>query len=223
VSSIFFDKENEMFEKVSRMDIKALFEYLENKDIEFTQTSIANIIGMTRAGISHKVKNGGDLIEEHIEKIEDFYSIKIPRTLGDEVMLDYYPDVFGSCGGGSFVLSETRERISVPRKSFLTRVMPNISNFKKYSVINAVGDSMQPFIYENDKLIVEHYDGGQIKDNKVYVFCYDNEIFVKRLVKNITQVVIKSDNTLYDPIKIDGKDPSFMIIGEIVGMLRDMS
>lgn len=205
------------------MDIKVLFEYLESQEIEFTQTGIANIVGMTRAGISHKVNNNGELTEEHIRKIESHFAIDIPRELGSDIELDYYPDVFGSCGSGAFVLSETKERISVPRKSFLTRVMPNVSNFKKYSVINAIGDSMQPFIYENDKLIVEHFDGGQIKDNKIYVFCYDNEIFVKRLVKNITQVVIKSDNTLYDPIKIDGKDPSFMIIGEIVGMLRDMS
>lgn len=205
------------------MNINALFEYLESIGLEFNQTSIANVVGITRAGISHKVKNNSEIAEDDIRKIESHYAIDIPRELGSDIELDYYPDVFGSCGGGAFVLSETRERISVPRKSFLTRVMPNVSNFKKYSVINAIGDSMQPYIYENDKLIVEHFDGGQIKDNKIYVFCYDNEIFVKRLVKNITQVVIKSDNTLYDPIKIDGKDPSFMIIGEIVGMLRDMS
>lgn len=205
------------------MKIRAVFEYLEKNRRSTTQTEIAKIIGKTKAGVSYTYNNDGDISEENLAKIEEFFAIAIPRDLDSNIELDYYPDVFGSCGSGAFVLSETKERISVPRKSFLTRVMPNVSNFKKYSVINAVGDSMQPYIYENDKLIVEHFDGGQIKDNKIYVFCYDNEIFVKRLVKNITQVVIKSDNTLYDPIKIDGKDPSFIIIGEIVGMLRDMS
>lgn len=209
------------------MKYSEFFGYIEktliDNGFEYKKTEIADVLGFSRATFYNKQDSAEEVKEEHINKIENYYGIKIPRELGSDVELDYYPDVFGSCGGGSFVLSETRERISVPCKSFLTRVMPNISNFKKYSVINAVGDSMQPYIYENDKLIVEHYDGGQIKDNKVYVFCYDNEIFVKRLVKNITQVVIKSDNTLYDPIKIDGKDPSFMIIGEIVGMLRDMS
>jgi phage repressor protein C with HTH and peptisase S24 domain len=205
------------------MKIRELFEFLEKNNIKISQTNIANIFGVSKAAISKRVSNDWDVEEEEICKVESFFAIAIPRELGSDIELDYYPDVFGSCGSGAFVLSETKERISVPRKSFLTRVMPNVSNFKKYSVINAVGDSMQPFIYENDKLIVEHFDGGQIKDNKIYVFCYENEIFVKRLVKNITQVVIKSDNTLYDPIKIDGKDPNFMIIGEIVGMLRDLS
>jgi phage repressor protein C with HTH and peptisase S24 domain len=205
------------------MKIRELFEFLEKNNIKISQTNIANIFGVSKAAISKRVSNDWDVEEEEICKVESFFAIAIPRELGSDIELDYYPDVFGSCGSGAFVLSETKERISVPRKSFLTRVMPNVSNFKKYSVINAIGDSMQPFIYENDKLIVEHFDGGQIKDNKIYVFCYENEIFVKRLVKNITQVVIKSDNTLYDPIKIDGKDPNFMIIGEIVGMLRDLS
>lgn len=209
------------------MKYSEFYGYIENclieQGYEYKKTELAEVLGFSRATFYNKQESNADVTEEHIRKVESHYAIDIPRELGSDIELDYYPDVFGSCGGGAFVLSETRERISVPRKSFLTRVMPNVSNFKKYSVINAVGDSMQPNIYENDKLIVEHFDGGQIKDNKIYVFCYDNEIFVKRLVKNITQVVIKSDNTLYDPIKIDGKDPSFMIIGEIVGMLRDMS
>ena len=82
---------------------------------------------------------------------------------------------------------------------------------------------MSPTFISGDKLIVEHYEGGQIKDNKVYVFCYENKIFIKRLVDNIKEIVIKSDNPIYKIQEVDAKDPSFMIIGEIVGMLRDMS
>jgi phage repressor protein C with HTH and peptisase S24 domain len=208
------------------MKYSVLLATLQNLNIlDFVpkQNQFCKILDITPASMSARVKRDTEFTEEELQKLEEFWAVSIPRDISSEIELDYYPDVFGSCGSGAFVLSETKESISVPRKSFLTRVMPNVSNFKKYSVINAVGDSMQPFIYENDKLIVEHFDGGQIKDNKIYVFCYENEIFVKRLVKNITQVVIKSDNTLYDPIKIDGKDPNFMIIGEIVGMLRDLS
>ena len=205
------------------MKIRELFEFLEDNGKKTSQTNIANIFGVSKAAISKRFSNDWEVDEEEISKVEFFYGIKIPRSLSDEVMLDYYPDVFGSCGSGAFVLSETRERISVPRKSFLTRVMPNVSNFKKYSVINAVGDSMSPTFISGDKLIVEHYDGGQIKDNKVYVFCYENKIFIKRLVDNIKEIVIKSDNPIYKIQEVDAKDPSFMIIGEIVGMLRDMS
>ena len=98
----------------------------------------------------------------------------------------------------------------------------NFSDSKKYSVISSRGDSMTPFIQDRDKLIVEHWQGGQIVDNCVYVFRYANELFVKRLVKNITQIVIKSDNPLYEPIKITDKDQDFEVIGQIVGLMRDL-
>jgi phage repressor protein C with HTH and peptisase S24 domain len=42
------------------------------------------------------------------------------------------------------------------------------------------------------------------------------------LVKNITQIVIKSDNPLYEPIKITDKDTDFEVIGQIVGLMRDL-
>lgn len=133
--------------------------------------------------------------------------------------LDYYPDIFGSCGTGEFVLSPEKQQIQVPDNVFFKK----FSKVKKYSVINAYGDSMQPFIYSGDKLIVEHWSGEQIIDNQVYVFCYENEIFVKRLTKNINQLVIKSDNNFYDTIKLTGKDlTKIIIVGQIVGLMRDL-
>ena len=133
------------------------------------------------------------------------------------IEMDYYPTVFGSCGNGTFVFSEHKEVIEIPRAC-----LQSYSGFKHYSVINARGDSMSPYIIDNDKLVVEHWNGGQIIDNCIYVFRYANELFVKRLVKNITQIVIKSDNPLYEPIKITDKDQDFEVIGQIVGLMRDL-
>ena len=56
---------------------------------------------------------------------------------------------------------------------------------------------MAPTINNGDKLVVEHWNGDQIQDNKIYVFCYNNEFFVKRLSKNIDEIIIKSDNPEY--------------------------
>ena len=209
------------------MKYSEFYSYIEKclieRGDEYNVTELSEVLSFSRATFYNKKESNADVPEEKIRSVESHYAIDIPRELGSDIELDYYPDVFGSCGSGAFVLSETRERISVPRKSFLTRVMPNVSNFKKYSVINAIGDSMSPTFISGDKLIVEHFDGGQIKDNKVYVFCYENKIFIKRLVDNIKEIVIKSDNPIYKIQEVDAKDPSFMIIGEIVGMLRDMS
>ncbi len=81
---------------------------------------------------------------------------------------------------------------------------------------------MSPYIKDNDKLIIEYYNGEQIKDNSVYIFKYNNEIFIKRLVKNIDQIVVKSDNEIYPIRFIDTNNTqNLSIIGQIVGLIRN--
>ena len=159
--------------------------------------------------------------DAEIKVIEEVFSVSLlpndNKTNDNCIDLDYFSDVWASCGTGAVVFEETSEKLSVP-----TSLIQNYSKSNKYSVINARGDSMQPFLQDRDKLIVEHWNGGQIIDNCIYVFRYANELFVKRLVKNITQIVIKSDNPLYEPIKITDKDQDFEVIGQIVGLMRDL-
>ena len=188
---------------------------------KITYDEIAAIFGVTRSAIQNRISRKSPLKEYEITKIDDFYNLTSQNLTFDNehYTLDYYPDIFGSCGTGKFVLSEEKQQIQVPDNVFFKK----FSKVKKYSVINAYGDSMQPFIYSGDKLIVEHWNGEQIIDNQVYVFCYDNEIFVKRLTKNINQLVIKSDNTFYDTIKLTGNDlTKIIIVGQIVGLMRDL-
>ena len=184
---------------------------------------IANALGVQDKAIYARKSRNSELTFEELRKIENAYGI-VGGLTGSMVQadtncidLDYFSDVWASCGTGAVVFEETSEKLSVP-----TSLIQNYSKSNKYSVINARGDSMQPFLQNHDKLIVEHWNGGQIIDNCIYVFRYANELFVKRLVKNITQIVIKSDNPLYEPIKITDKDQDFEIIGQIVGLMRDL-
>jgi phage repressor protein C with HTH and peptisase S24 domain len=175
----------------------------------------------TANALSNRLSNDGYLKDDEIAVIEKVYGVNLLNKNGQKddntVELEYYSDVWASCGNGAVVFEETTEKLSVPKS-----LIQNYSNSSRYSVINARGDSMTPFIQNFDKLIVEHWNGGQIIDNCIYVFRYANELFVKRLVKNITQIVIKSDNPLYEPIKITDKDQDFEVIGQIVGLMRDL-
>jgi phage repressor protein C with HTH and peptisase S24 domain len=84
---------------------------------------------------------------------------------------------------------------------------------------------MSPSIIDRDKLIIEHWDNEQIKDDRVYVFCYKDEIFVKRLSKNIDEIIVKSDNPdpMYRPRYIEGEDMNnVIIVGQVVGIVRDL-
>lgn len=187
---------------------------------DLSQEEMGKILGVTKQQVG-RIESGKSVLTNENYNILLNHFGKTALIEEETVTLDFYPEVFGSCGNGAFVLSEEKEQINVPVKCFN---FP-FSKVKKYSVINAVGDSMQPFIYDKDKLIVEHYSGEQIKDNRVYVFCYCNEIFIKRLSKNINEIIIKSDNP--DPIYrariIEKEDMNnIIIIGEIVGLMRDL-
>lgn len=198
-----------------------------------TQEELRAILNLKQSTISNRARRNGNIKPSEIELLNKYYNINlleikkvIAKNMKEEkntvfpnsITIDYYPDVFGSCGKGNFVFAETTDLIDVPVKSIAC-----YSEHKKYSVINASGDSMMPFIHHADKLIVEHWNGEQIIDNHIYVFRYLDNIFVKRLVQNIDQIIIKSDNKEYEPrcIKYENFE-NIQIIGQIVGLMREI-
>ena len=210
----------------SIIEIQTDLQKLTNRKI--TYTDIGNILGTGRANISTRAKNNSQVTPKEISLLENAYNVSLSDIKHikqykcsdtDSVTLDYYPDIFGSCGNGIFELSQEKEQIIVPKKAFFEKFSPN----KTYSVINAYGNSMQPLIFDKDKLIVEHWDGEQIIDNKPYIFCYKDEIFIKRLAKNVDQLMIISENKDYDIRKLTGNQlKDVNIIGQIVGLMRDL-
>ena len=190
---------------------------------KITYEAVAPVLGLgSKQAAQNRDARKQQLKEWEIAALDEAFlsqSVNI-NNQKDLVSIDYYPEVFGSCGSGKFILSEQKELIRVPKKLF-----GHFSPQKQYSIINAIGDSMLPYIHNKDKLIVEHWQGEQIKDNQVYVFCYKDEIFVKRLIKNIDEIIVKSDNPdpMYRPRYIEKEDMNnVLIVGEIVGLMRDM-
>ena len=125
---------------------------------KITYEELAPILGVESGNAIRNWKyRKRPLKDFEIQKIDeafDLISTKQNKT-SDSVTLDYYPDIFGSCGNGVFELSEEKDQIIVPKKAFFEKFSP----VKQYSVINAKGNSMMPLFYDNDKLIVEHWNG----------------------------------------------------------------
>lgn len=228
---------------VEMFTIKELLNLLrELTNLKISQTDIAKALGTTRSNISLRIKNESKATIEEIKKVVIYLKLPNPHDImnlilksknqlsmdiisenipevEDVISMDYYPDVFGSCGAGAFVFSEHKEVLQVPK-----RCIKSYSGFKKYSVINATGDSMTPYIFDKDKLVLEHWQGEQIRDNRIYLFRYGDNIFIKRLILNVDQIIIKSDNKEYAPRYIDKENMAdFQIIGRIVGIWREES
>ena len=167
--------------------------------------------------LSNRLSNDGFLKEEEIEIIERKYAIdlSIDNRNDNSADLNYYPNVFGSCGTGLTVFDETSEKISVTKD-----LIANYSASNQYSVISAKGSSMAPLIIESDKLIIQHNLNEQIIDDTVYLFKYNDELFIKRLVKNVDQIVCISDNPRFEDRIITPNGDNFSILGKVVGLFR---
>ena len=206
------------------MRLEEVIQLVSQKTGTFINQSIlAESLNITRQTVSNRIKNGSQITVSELKKIEEFFNIKVineDSTNNCEIInVDYYTDVFASCGNGNIIFSE--ERIKLP---IATMLIEGFSKQKKYSIINASGNSMSPTIDNGDKLIVEHWNGTQIQDNKVYVFCFNNEFFVKRLSKNLDEIIIKSDNPEYRIRTINGSTVNELaLVGKIVGVIKALA
>lgn len=197
------------------MRFSKLLNTLQNL-IGFTpkQSDIGKILNMGYSTINGRYQRNSDFSDEEIEKIEEHYGISLRGGDNNSVELNYYPDVFASCGTGCTVFQESPEKISISKDS-----ITDYSSNATYSVITAEGSSMYPLIFDGDKVILKHWQGEQIIDDKVYLFSYNSELFIKKLVKNIDQIIIKSENKEYQNRIITPND-TFKIIGRVVSLIR---
>ena len=190
----------------------------ERTGIPVNQSMLAESLGITRQTVSNRIKNESELTVSELKRAEDFFKVNVLNISSEIIYIDYYFNAFASCGNGNIVFSE--DKTSVP---IAASMIEGYSKNKRYSMINAAGDSMMPSIESGDKLIVEHWDGDKIQDNKIYVFCYNDEIFVKRISKNLDEIIIKSDNPEYRTRTISGKALSGLIlIGRITASLKNL-
>ncbi len=205
------------------MKLDELINIITNRaDIPVNQSLLAESLGVTRQTISNRIKNESEVTVSELKRVEDFFNISLFKSEmsaeEDITYIDYYTDVFASCGTGSIVFSSEKTKLPIA-----VSMISGYSKNKLYSMINASGNSMAPTIDNGDKLIVEHWNGSQIQDNKIYVFCYNNEFFVKRLSKNLDEIIIKSDNPEYRVRTISEKNASDLIlIGKIVAMIKQL-
>ncbi len=187
--------------------------------IAVNQSMLADALGITRQTISNRIKNESEVTVSELKKVEEFFNVNMFGEVPDDITyIDYYTDVFASCGEGSIVFSSEKTKLPIS-----TSMINGYSKNKLYSMINATGNSMAPTIDNGDKLIVEHWSGNQIQDNKIYVFCYNGEFFVKRLSKNLDEIIIKSDNPEYRVRTIGGKSVmDLILIGKIVATIKQV-
>jgi hypothetical protein len=82
------------------------------------------------------------------------------------------------------------------------------------------GESMEPLLYDGDRILVDTAPQERIKDGAVYAVNYDGELRVKRLQKRLDgTLTLISDNPNYPPEIVPPdilQDGRFFIIGKVI-------
>lgn len=119
--------------------------------------------------------------------------------------------------GASGMLEQLR--LSSDNFVFDSRIFPSDIVTKNIAMIRIVGDSMAPYLEENDWAIIELRNGREIVPiEAVYLIAYDGVVQIKRVQIIGKKAVIKSDNKEYSPFELGIND--FDIVGKIVGRLK---
>ena len=181
-----------------------------------TQAELCKKLGIKSNAMANRASRDSIFTLSELQILEKGFGVNLFESSNSNTTnLNYYPNVFGSCGTGCMVFEETSEKIAVTKD-----VITNYSPSNKYSIISARGSSMSPVINDDDRLIIQHNVENQIIDDTVYLFRYNDELFIKRLVKNVDQIVCISENPRFQDRIIEPKEDNFSIIGKVVGLFR---
>lgn len=158
---------------------------------KITYDEIAPILKLgSKQAVQNRISRKQQLKSYEIAALDKAFGIKVnKKNQTDTISIDYYPDVIASCGPGGFEMSQECIQYDVPATLF-----PPSKNVKGYSMCHAKGNSMYPRIWDGDFVICEHKDNMKIENGEMYIFCFDDQIYLKRLTKNINQIVVESEN-----------------------------
>ena len=195
------------------MRIKELHQILQQKkNGKVTQNDIARAIGTSRANVSKLFSKNSFLNDDKLKMIEDYFGIKLDEKNGFAA-LDYYPDSVAVIKNNEIVMSEKRVKFKIP-SAFL-----GINDSKDYFICHSNDNSMYPLIIEGDFLVIEKTE--KIENNKIYLFLYGKDIYIRRLRKNIKEIIAKAENKEYrnQNIQINEME-NFYPLGKIVNIIR---
>ena len=82
--------------------------------------------------------------------------------------------------------------------------------------VDREGMSMSPMILPQDYLLVKQ--GASADDGTIVLVMIDGEVTVKRLFREGSLIVLKSDNPAMPPIRIKKGEKNFRVLGKVVGV-----
>lgn len=194
--------------KKATMQIKEIQERLRQiKNSNISQGDIAKAIGTTRSNVSQLFSKNSQLSDDKIEKIENFFGVNLgiedfspPRGL---IKIPLYED---------FGLKK------IDRYVYLSDIFT--SGISSPLALKVNSNSMHPYINKGDLAIFDTTFEG-FEDGEIFLIQYDGNFFIKRILNNLNEIILKSDNADYKDISVpDTKSANIEIIARFRSLLR---
>jgi hypothetical protein len=170
-------------------------------------TSISRLLGRNAAYIQQYIKRGTPLVlrEDDRAVLARYFGVDESvlggpkgRTtnIGNLEKIPSYA-IAASAGFGATVHLEQRSNDFAFGKSWLSKLTP--SNISNLSIINVVGDSMEPTLQAGDDIIIDLGDGAARLRDGLYVVRTDDLLSVKRIAMEAAdgKIAVISDNPVY--------------------------
>ena len=200
----FFRKKMKNLEKVDPDSFESLMKTLNAKGVK----EVASILGQNELTVAKWLQRGVPSkiwkdLRQNVSTSQNIITIPIFEAVA-------------GCGATGML---EQLRLSSDNFVFDSRVFPSNIITNNIAMIRIVGDSMAPYLDENDWAIIELRNGRDIVPvEAVYLIAYDDAVQIKRVQIIGKKAVIKSDNKEYEPFTLGIND--FDIVGKIVGRLK---
>ncbi len=160
---------------------------------------------------------------ERLQKAKELLNNIENNHKTDVVNVPFYEDIYASAGAGAYNEELTPTQKLAFSENFL-RNMLNIIDFTGLHIITAVGDSMQPTVFDGDRLFVLPIRDHDLKDGGVYVISTPFGVLVKRVYIYPVEekIILHSDNPDIKDEVLEGEImEKVKFIGRVVGILRN--
>lgn len=137
----------------------------------------------------------------------------IACDMGDYALI---PKVKAKLGAGSSLVTDGEQAgLYAFRKDFLRRI--GLDGNGELALFDVMGDSMSPTIQHMDTVLVSRRECDPVS-GQIYAIRVDDELLVKRILREPGKLVVKSDNHDYGVFEVNLAEPSANV--EIIGRVR---
>ncbi len=195
-----------------------------------TQQELAQILGVNRSAVT-QAKQRDSVPDKWLHKLSLEYGLlpqwlatgKGPASAGEhKAPQSDYIEVPKVCarlcaGGGSFEVDGHVEEYYAFNRPWLQRK----GSPEAMVLMDVFGNSMEPEIKEGDTVLVDQRQQAVIAGG-VYAVGVEDTVMVKRIEKLPNALVLRSDNTDYAPVILQGDElQNVRVIGKVVWLCRE--